>query len=160
MTGLPAGLADPLHLPVEVPWKLLAVLGALLAAAILFALLRSWLRRRRRAPRRPLPAPVAATAPGLAQAIEELLRRYRKSGAYRAACHELSTLLRGYFERSTRRRYSTLTAGEIRREVGESRTARFFGFLAELQFGRESPTGNDLNGACELALEVAKKELS
>ncbi len=152
---LPAGLADPLHLAFPVPWKLLAVLAALLVAAIAFALLRRWLRRRRQAPPRKLPTPVPGPAPGLADAIAELRRRYRKSRAYRTACHELSTLVRGYLENATRRRYSTLTAGEIRREMGDTRGARFFGALAELQFARRPPTRNDLDGACELALDVA-----
>lgn len=153
---LPAGLADPLHLSLPVPWKLLGVLAALLVASIVWVLLRRWLARRRRAPRRSLPEPAPATAPGLAEAIDALRRRYRKSRAYRRACHELSALMRGSFEQSTRRGYSTLTAGEMRSEIGDTRTVRFFGFLADLQFGRREPTRNDLDGACELALEVAK----
>lgn len=155
---LPSGLADPLHLPPPVPWKFLALLGAALLAAIVFSLLRAWLRRRRRAPKMALPAPVPAATPGIVAAIEDLRRRYRESRAYRAACHELSSILRLYFERSTRRRYSTLTAGEIRRELGETRTTRFFSFLADLQFGRRHPSGNDLEGACDLALEIAREE--
>lgn len=159
ITGrLPSGLVDPLHLPQPVPWKFLAVLAVLLLAAIVFALLKAWLGRRRRTPRRPLPAPVPALPTGIDAAIESLRRRYRESRAYRAACHELSTLLRLHFEGSSRHRYSTLTAGEIRREVGETRVARFFAFLADLQFGRRQPTGNDLDGACDLAIEIAQGE--
>lgn len=157
---LPSGLADPLHLPFPVPWKFLAALGALLLAAIVFALFKAWLRRRQRAPQMPLPAPVPSPQPGIAAAVEEIRRRYRKSRAYRAACHELSKLLRSYFESSTRQPYSTLTAGEIRREIGDSRTARFFASLAALQFGRRRPSGNDLDGACDLAIEIAAGEHS
>jgi hypothetical protein len=157
---LPAGLADPLHLSVPIPWKTIFVVGGwLLAIALLLWLIRLWLRRRREAAaRRPAPVPPPLPQPGLADAIEALRRKHRKSGAFRAACHELSTLLRGYFERSSRRPYSTLTAGEIRRQVGDGTTSRFFGILAELQFRRRQPTGNDLDGVCDLALEVAQKE--
>lgn len=159
ITGrLPSGLADPLHLPYEVPWKFLAALGLLLLGAIVFALLRAWLARRRQTPARPLPAPIPAAESGIAGAIEDLRRRYRRSSAYRTACHELSILLRRYLERSTRQPYSTLTAGEIRRQAGDGRTASFFLSLAELQFGRRRPTGRDLDGACDLALEVAQEE--
>ncbi len=157
---LPAGLAEPLHFDSPFPWTLVKILAGVLVALLLLALVRRWLRRRRQAPSRPLPAPVPAAEPGLREAIESIRRRYRGGHAYRDACHELSSLLRRAFEHNTRRSYSTLTAGEIQRQVGDSRVARFFAFLAELQFGRRRPSGNDLDGACDLALDVAREELS
>lgn len=158
MKQLPAGLADPLHLSYPIPWKLLFGLALLLLAGILFALFRAWLRRPR--PPKPSQAPVTALPrpSGIADAIARLRQRHRDAVAFRSACHELSTLVRRYFESSTGRGYSTLTAGEIRREVGETPGSRFFSFLADIQFGRGAPTRNDFEGACDLALDVTRQE--
>ena len=158
--NLPGGLADPLHYQNPFPWTLFKVLAALAVGILVITLLRWWLGRRQQAPSRPLPAPLPSRPMSLVASIEEIRRRYRESRDYRQACHELSTLLRWAFESATRRRYSTLTAGEIRRQLGESRIARFFSFLGELQFGRRAPSGNDVEGACDLAIDVARKELS
>lgn len=158
MNQLPAGLADPLHLSYPIPWKIVFGLALLLLAGILFALFRAWLRRRR--PPRPTQAPDVARprTSGIADAIAGLRQRHRDSVVFRSACHELSKLLRHYFETSTGRDYSTLTAGEIHREVGETASSRFFSFLADLQFARGAPTRNDFEGACDLALDVARQE--
>lgn len=160
MKRLPAGLADPLHLAVPIPWKTIFTVGGwLLAMALLLWLIRLWIRQRRpAAANRPAPLPPELPRSEIAEAIEAVRLKHRASGAFRAACHELSALLRGYFERSSRQPYSTLTAGEIQREVGDGATARFFNFLAELQFRRTQPSDNDLEGICDLALEVAREE--
>lgn len=160
MKRLPAGLADPLHLTVPIPWRTIFVVGGwLLALALLWWLVRIWLRRRREAAAsRPEPLPPPLPRSEIAEAIDAVRRKHHESGAFRVACHELSTLLRGYFERASRQPYSTLTASEIRREVGDSTTSRFFSFLAELQFRRDRPSENDLDGVCDLALEVAQQE--
>lgn len=160
MKRLPADLADPLHLTVPIPWKTIFVIGALLlVTTLLLWLIRVWLRRRRAAAaKRPPALPPLLSPSGIVAAIEAVRLQHHRTRAFRAACHEISTLLRHYFEDSTKKPYSTLTAGEIRREVGDSATARFFSFLAELQFRREQPTGNDLDGLCDLALEVARQE--
>ncbi len=158
MRPLPSGLADPLHLPFEVPWRLVAILGAIFLFAIGWVLLRNWLNRRRRAPKRALPAPVPTGPSSIFDEIEGIRGRYAESGSFRIACHELSSLLRGYFERSGRRRFSTLTAGEIHRQLGESRISRFFGFLTELQFGRGRPSRNELDDVCDLAIEIVREK--
>jgi len=160
MKRLPAALADPLHIAVPIPWKtVFVVVGLLLLAALALWLIRALLRRRRQvATERPTRQPPPLPRGGIADAIEEVRRKHRKSGAFRAACHELSSLLRSYFERSSRQPYSTLTAGEIQREVGDTTTSRFFGVLAEFQFRRDQPSDNDLDGVCDLALEITRTE--
>lgn len=158
MKELPAGLADPLHLSYPIPWKLVFGLALLLLAGILFALLRAWLRRPRPPRATHQPAAAQPRLSGLADAISGLRQRHRDSVAFRHACHELSTLLRRHYEGATGREYSTLTAGEIRRAVGETAGSRFFSVLADLQFKRSAPTRNDFEGACDLALDVTRQE--
>ena len=157
MTPLPSGLADPLHLAFPVHWKWLAVAAALFLATVILLLLRVWLRRRRRRVRaRPEPAPRQLPPAGILDEIEALRGRYRTGSGLRRACHELSALLRGYFGRSSPR-FSTLTAGEIRRHLGDGRTASFFGSLARVQFGRSRPTRKDFDGVCDLAIEAVRE---
>ncbi len=156
MNPLPSGLADPLHLDFPVPWKLIAIAAAIFFAVIALVLIRSWLRSRRQAPTKSLPAPVPSAAFDVFGAIEEIRERYVETGSFRLACHELSTLLRRHFERSSGHRYSVLTAGEMRKRVGEGSISRFFGLLAQLQFGRGKPSRDDLDGACDLAVDVVK----
>ena len=154
---LPAGLEYPLHLLEPWPWgEILTVIFL----AFLLALL-VWRRRRRKAPEAPatpppVPSPVVPTR-GLADAVADLRRRYRMTGDTRGACHELAGLVRGHFERLRGRPYTVLTAGEIRRREGDSPLSRLFGRLATLQFGRESPSRQDFDGACDVVLEVTEK---
>lgn len=155
MNGLPGGLADPLHLSYPVPWTALMIFGLLLLFGILLALLLAWVRRPSTPP--PVPQPAApARGVGIADAIEELRRRHGTSSSFRVGCHELALLLRRHFEQASGHEYSTWTAGEMRRHVGDTALSRFFGFLADLQFGRRRPNQNDFDGACDLALDVAR----
>lgn len=154
MNGLPGELAGPLFYRSPVPWRTLAVLAALLFVVFAVWLWRRWVARRPAPRPRPAPPAPAPEPGGIRAAIEALRRRSGGPGVLRRACHELSALLRGYFERLDRRAYSTLTAAELRRALGDTRRTRFFAALADLQFGRPGPSRNDLHGICDLALEL------
>lgn len=156
MSSLPGDLADPLHLLEPFPYKTLLVAAAVLGY-LLWRLIRRLHRRKLAAPQpapRSVPAAAAAAAP-IAERIEALWRRFRETGRFREGCHELAGLLRAQLEAERRRRFSSLTAGEIGRHLGDSPWSRLFSLLAGLQFGRRPPSRSDFQGVCELAAEVA-----
>lgn len=158
MNELPAGLADPLHLPNPHPsYGLFAALAALLLLALLVVL---WRRRRRKAP---AAAPAAAGPPAdtrtvIEKSIEDLRRRFKSSQDYRRGCHSLGQLLRSHFEAKSRHPVTTLTAREMPEKIGGA-VASFFNFLAELQFRRREPTRDEFSNACDLAHAVARADL-
>lgn len=159
MTGLPGDLAAPLHLIEPFPWRR-ALLVATVAALIVATLVLMWrrmLRARRARPRPAPPPPAPAPAPpsGLAAAIAALREQILRVGLFRQGCHELTRLLKAHFEGVEQRPYSTLTAREIGRLVGERPVARLLALLADLQFGRRPPDRDDFEGACLLALEMS-----
>lgn len=151
MQELPAGLADPLHLPDPYPSS--GLLGALAALLLLTLLAVLWRRRRRRPPAASAPPPAVHVdaASAIGKAIEDVRRRFSGSRDYRHGCHALAGLLRAHFEARTTRPLTTLTAREMPSAIGEGAVASFFELLAELQFRRRRPTHDEFRGACDLA---------
>ena len=159
MNGLPADLAEPLHIlepsssglsPVHLLWLLLAFL--------------LWRFLRRRGARQPATGtPTTTPAPPPAPDLNELERAMRdirlrstKTGDYRRGCHELSAYLREYHEKRRGRPATRLTARELV-DLGEAAVGNFFSLLGDLQFGRRLPTHEDLRTAIDLARDVFLK---
>ena len=154
MTALPAPLAAPLHILEPWPWR--QAVGWLLAAIALYLLVRWWARRRRRGPTsRGRPAGVSGRR-GFAASVDTIRQRARKSGRYRRGCHELALLVRQTLEPLASRRLDVLTAREIKGRLGDDGRTRLLVLVADLRFGRRSPTRSDFDGACDLALEVSE----
>ena len=143
MTGLPHGLTAPLHIDRPPPYGLMAI--ALLLLVI----------RRKRSAEKTIPPVLSTPQTGdIGTLIEELRRRHRRLSDFRLACHELAAELRTYYDRKMRRSISTLTTREMVGRLGDTAVTRLFQLLAELQFSRKSPSRNDFEGACDVALEV------
>jgi hypothetical protein len=151
MSPLPYGLTEPLHIEEPFPWLL--VFNTLLA---IFLLIRRWLKKRRQRVEKRPERKTPVRAKGLAHDIALLRERYRGHKAnFRAACHELSALLRDHLEVTRRKPYGSLTAREMAKSLGDDKISRFFALLSELQFSRRRPTRSDFEGACSLALEAS-----
>ena len=155
---LPAGLEDPLHLMEPWPWgKLLMVVFLTLLLAFLV-----WRRRRRPVEKvlvTPPPLPGSPPPPrGLVEAVGDLRRRYGRTGDFRRACHDLAELVRRHLEHRSGRPYSVLTAGEIRRQEGDTPLARIFGRLAGLQFGRVAPSRRDFDETCDSLIQATQEK--
>lgn len=153
--GLPAGLAEPLHILEPWPWRsTLATAVLVTLALLLLRWLWHWWRRRPPAPTgERLVVPLRRRSV-FGEAVEAILHRARESRDFRSACHELALLLRSAWESQRGDRIRYLTAQEIADRFGENRRARLLLTLAELRFGRRTPDENDLEGLCELALEA------
>ncbi len=151
MNGLPAGLAEPLHLLTPEPFRW----GPVLAGAAALALVVWWLynRSQRSSPAAPAPPAAASGAVDgpLEQVVEAIRDRARKSRRYRRGCHELAVYLRGVLsaddpalERSTAR--------ELLLQLGETGRTRVLTLISESRFGKHPPGAGDLDALCELAL--------
>lgn len=158
MNELPAPLADPLHLPNPYPYG--EAFLWLAALSLLVFLWRWWRRSRPRAAAAAVPggapAPLSPAASGIGKVIDEIRNRWLIRDP-RQGCHELSAALRSHYEKASREPLSTLTAREIAAAVGDSAVAAFFELLAELQFRRRAPSGDELRGICRLAAETAAR---
>ena len=157
MRELPADLAEPLHLLKPDPWATaLGWLAALLLLTLLWMLYRRLRRRRAARPLPPVPpSPPVAAVSGIEKSIDEIRRRYSDAD-HRQGCHQLSAALREHYEETDRHRFSTLTVREVAAAIGDVALTRFLGLLADLQFGRREPSRDDFQGACELAVSVAR----
>lgn len=164
MSGLPFGIAEPLH--IEEPFPAWKVVLAALVLWLLYRLARALYRRLQRAAQAPRPAapPPPPLLGGIGAVIDDIRRRYQTD--YRRGCHALAEALRRHFDRAKlpgsagRAPYPTLTAREIERHIGDTALTRFFALLSELQFHRREPTQSDFEGACELAAVVAESAVA
>lgn len=163
---LPGPLAGQLHFP-SPPSCAWLLLWLLLIAGLVFWLGRLLWRRLSRylearpKPAAPPPAPRRG-AYGILSAIATILDRHLQSESYRKGCHELSGALRTHWEerglvRPAGPRFTRMTAREIEGRVGERPATRLLSVLSQLQFGRQEPTREDLQGACDLATELVSK---
>lgn len=153
MNGLPAGLAEPLHLVAPIP------LRALLFFATAVALLgwALWRHHRRRQQPSAAVAPARATSqgePGIFARIIELRRRYGESNAHRQGCHALAALLRDHFEATSSHPCTILTGLEIDRAFEDRSWSGLFELLGELQFRRREPSEKEFHTAYYLAAEA------
>lgn len=159
---LPEALYEPLHVLEPQGWSWWHVLLGLLLLALAW-----WLWRRLR--RRPAPRTAAASRPpdvrpvaavtGFDAFLAELRQRHRTSSDFRVALHELAAGLREYCERSPRGKgFSFLTAREIATRLGSTALANVFELAADLRFGRNEPSFDDFEAACDLSREAVRKE--
>jgi hypothetical protein len=151
MSGLPAGLADPLHMlePEPSQWQ------AFVAAVALLALFAWWQHRRwRRRTSTPEPPPAPPPASGVFERTVEAIRdRARKSRRYRRGCHELGVYLRQVLA-AENESLERLTAREISRRLGEDGRTRLLTLISDSRFGKRPPDRDDLDTFCDLALDV------
>ncbi len=162
---LPAGLSGPLHILEPEgfsPW------WWFLAAVLLYLLwrrLRRWWREiPARMPRTTSPnrRPGKGKGGGPTKQIQRLQALYRTTGQYREGCHALARMLRefvaeGQLGRAVRGG-RCLTARELAEPLGDTALSRFFQLLADLQFDRREPDSDDFDGACDLAVDIARCE--
>jgi hypothetical protein len=156
---LPEGLSEPLHLlrPWSSCWLVAAVALLLLALVV-------WRLRRRRRVVKPPSAPASRWSPapagGPLTLIQDIRRRYRDALDLRPGFDELSALLRGLLAGQLTRPPSpsvaaaSLTAAEVAARLDDAAAAKLLQLLARHQFGRQEPTADDLDSACNLTLEV------
>jgi hypothetical protein len=160
---LPAGLSGPLHILEPEgfsPWWWL--LGAILLY-LLWRRLRRWWRevpsRTPRASTRPGRGK-AGPAHGLTRSIERLRTVTHATGQYRAGFHALAQTLRESIEAGRLGRAvpggRCLTARELAEPLGDTALSRFLHLLADFQFDRREPDGDDFDGACDLAVDIAR----
>lgn len=146
---LPAGLADPLHLPeVMAPWVFGCGCLLLLLLAVLLVLW--WLSRLGKratkpaaAKQPPNPRPRARSA---GDRIDALAERFEADP--RQGCHHLAALLRDHFETERHEPLDHLTAREISGRLGDGKMTKLLTRLADLQFGRDDPSPRSFRSLC------------
>lgn len=170
MTGLgfftlPAGLSGPLHILEPEgfsPWWWL--LGAVLLYLLWRRLRRWWREIPTRQPRTASPVRRSRRGGGgeAAQKIQRLQALYRTTGQYREGCHALAHMLREFVAEGRLGRPvpggRCLTARELAEPLGDTALSRFLQRLADLQFDRREPDGEDFDGACDLAVDLARDQ--
>lgn len=107
-----------------------------------------------RSARRPHSPSRLRTSDDSAEEIARVRKRYA-NGNYREGCHEISRILKAYFERKTGLQIEEMTAAEIARVI-EGKPAAFFRELSALQFGRNEPERSDFERVCRDSAEVRK----
>ncbi len=147
---LPAGLADPLHLPKAVaPWMVgcgCLVLLLLAVLLVLWGLYRLGKRVKAKPRAAKPPPPPRARAGGIGSRIEALAEEFTADP--RQGCHQLAAMLRDHFEADRRERLDHLTAREIGSRLGDGKIAKLLLQLAGLQFGRDEPSPRAFRGIC------------
>lgn len=147
LAELPNGIAPPVHLfnwqyNQDVRnWILLPIL-----LLILFWLYRYFKSMQKEIPKRKPRIPLLPTE-ALKEKIEIIEKNYSSNFMYREGLHELSLIMRTYFESKTGVEIEEMTVEEISKKVKDKKVVNFFSNLSSLQFGKNNPIKSEFDEA-------------
>lgn len=145
LAELPNGIAPPVHI---FDWRYNQEMRNWILLPILLITL-YWLYRYFRNMQKDIvkrkPRPPVESMEALKEKIETVERNYSSNFMYRDGLHELSAIVKAYFEAKTGMEIEEMTSHEISKRIKDKKVGEFFYNLSSLQFGKNNPLKSEFD---------------